>query len=198
VSSHCRFDRRGRLFAVLLASGLALAAPGVAQTPAPDGDGDGVPDASDTCPTLKAGSYDKDANGCPGPFEEFAVGFAYRTYDDGRLRFLLFSEVPATATFVLRCSRCPEGKQRITQRPPVSNERMTKTLRRLKYVRAHRKTMVITITGPGLIGKHITLRFNARAQLPASARTARCLQPGSSTPRRTCDTTPGVAGGEVH
>jgi hypothetical protein len=44
-------------------------------TAAPDSDHDGIPDAKDGCMSTRGGPYDRNANGCPGPYPRMVPAF---------------------------------------------------------------------------------------------------------------------------
>jgi len=171
-----------------------IATPTPTPTPAPDPDGDGISTA-DRCPALARGAFDVDRDGCPGPFKELKVSFAVDKDRTGRKLFALrLSGIPRGARVTVRCASCTSSRRTVTVKAPVTASRLTKALRRLRGVSLARRTFTITATAPGYVGKVGTLRFSARRSLRISAR---CLQPGSAAPRRTCDTTPGLPGGTV-
>jgi hypothetical protein len=72
--------------------------------PPPDADHDGVVDTHDLCPTVASGPYDRNANGCPGPYPRMTPSFhpiaatfgGFTTYT----RFVISNLVPGSSVTV--------------------------------------------------------------------------------------------------
>jgi hypothetical protein len=137
----------------------------------PDRDGDGVTDEEDRCPR-KAGT----ANGCP-PTIVAGIQYAYDGLPDGvRFRSLQVRGAPSGARIDVRCSRgC--RRQRLTVRSTLTRIGSF----RGRFARAG-TTVEVRVTQPGSIGTY--RRFTISA---GDVRTTdRCLQPGSTVPKRSC------------
>jgi hypothetical protein len=155
--------------------GGALGAAGVLQvsfTFRPDRDGDGVTDEQDRCPRTPG-----TANGCP-PKIVARVAYKYDGSAGGvTFRYLRVSEAPEGARIDVRCSRgC--RRQRVTVRSGRTELRFFH--RRFMPVGA---AIEVRVTKHGQIGTYS--KFTVSAGNVTS--TDRCLPPGSSTPRRTCN-----------
>jgi hypothetical protein len=137
----------------------------------PDRDGDGVTDEEDHCPR-KPGT----ANGCP-PRIVAGIHYKYDGLRDGvRFRYLEVREAPAGAHIDVRCSRgC--SHQRLTVRSAVTRIKAF----RGRFV-ASGATVEVRVTHAGSIGSYRKFTISS-----GDARTTdRCLQPGSTVPKRSC------------
>jgi hypothetical protein len=137
----------------------------------PDRDGDGFSDDADRCPG-KPGS----ARGCP-PRIVAQIGYKYDGSASGvKFRHLEVSGAPKGGRVDVRCSRgCRH--QRLTVRSRVTRVRSFRG--RFMPVGA---TIEIRVTKPSYIGAY--RKFTVSAGDVNS--TDRCLQPGSTVPRRSC------------
>lgn len=167
----------------------------------PDGDHDGIKDTADHCPKRVAGSYDRDHDGCPGPYRIMRGVVAVARWSiplrGVRLQTLAITHVPAGGTVRLTCHSC-----HVTEHHRARGTKGTKTVRlhRLenRTLRAG-QTFTITVTAPGFIG--VLLRFQARPHGPSTRdrlrvnghpfrRTTRCLPAGSRHSALRCPTRP--------
>lgn len=154
--------------------------------PAPDGDGDGIPDLADRCPTSKGSPGN--VSGCINPFRRLGAKALMSVTPRGRIRSLRLVEISSPrATLRFTCVRCA-GVSSFTQRPPLTAPRVAKALRRATTARLNaRSRVILTLTEPGTIGWQGV--FTKGPVLRSY-----CLPPGSSKPRPTCDATPGLPG----
>jgi hypothetical protein len=164
---------RGRAYAIQVAG--ARGAAGVLQvgfTFLADRDGDGVTDEKDRCPA-KPGTTD----GCPAKIAA-RVGYRYDGSANGVIfRYLQVSDAPPGSVVDVRCSLgCPH------HRVKVRSKRMQLKSFRGRFIRV-RATIEVRVTRPGWIGAYT--RFTVSAGDVTS--TDRCLPPGSTVPRRSCD-----------
>lgn len=166
----------------------------------PDADRDGIPDATDHCPARAGGRYDRDHDGCPGPYRRMRVQATAAWSIPLRgvlLQSLKLTRVPAGATVRLKCPSCHVSERR---RAPGATGTKSVRLRALEHrtLRAGRG-FTISVTAPGYIG--VVLRFEARRHGSSTSdrlrvnkhpfrRTARCLPPGSRRSALHCATRP--------
>lgn len=161
-----------------------------------DGDGDGIPDASDDCPGERANARDANGNGCLDllrltPTFEFTPGryVRLRTLAGGRrvyvslgvsVRSVTASGLPPGATVELQCTR---GACR-TQRSSVGS-RGKVTFRRLRGRRL-RSGVNVTIVArqPGAVGSRAVYVVRRNALRKAVF----CVRPGPGASRGSCST----------
>jgi hypothetical protein len=154
--------------------GGAGAAVGVLQvnfTFLPDRDGDGVTDDVDRCPRRRGS-----ANGCP---PRIVVGVPYKyngTTGGARFRYLKVRGAPKGAKIDIRCSRgCRH--QRLTVRTGITQVKSF----RGRFMAAGSR-IEIRVTKRGYIGTYRSFTVAAGDV----SYTERCLNPGSTVPRRSC------------
>lgn len=163
---------------------------------AADGDGDGVADALDRCPQRKGGRYDRDHDGCPGPYRRMSlrpsVQWAIPAHGI-QLTLLALSGVPAGGRVRLDCARCH-----------VHELHRLRLGRRGHTIRLTRITgpalpagaaIVMRVTAPGYIGRYLrytvlqhgsSLSEIKRANRRPLRRVSHCLPPGSIKPADHC------------
>jgi hypothetical protein len=148
-----------------------------------DRDEDDVLDLSDKCPRIPGVS---EAGGCP-PELRVAPRVGWTTAAGGaRLERLSVLSVPVGARVEARCRRCGLRQVRVAHGPVVSLPQFVGRLLpdgaalELLVTRAHTSAGRYRF---GAVGNYF--RYTVRNGR-LSARTDRCLQPGSTTPRRRC------------
>ena len=160
---------------------------------AADADGDGLEGAADRCPAAPRGGFDRDADGCPGPYRRLrlATSATWRVGAQGvelgtmRLKGLRRGRAGAPAR------RGPPDADRIREqaraaaaarRAPAPREGLQ---RARDGARLHR---------PGAHAARAALRRTLaefkRIALKPFRRTRRCIPAGAAAPARTCDATP--------
>jgi len=159
----------------------------------PDGDGDGIADPADRCPSVARGRFDADADGCVGPYARIAAtpSGTWSVDEKGvRIGTMRLKRLPAGARVRLR------GRVRQT----LTATRARLDLKRLRgKLLARRKGFTATVTAPGFIGQRLELRVkrygNSTREFKRIARdpfrrTRRCIPVGAARPAKTCDATP--------
>ncbi|HUR86400.1 MAG TPA: hypothetical protein VMY78_13745 [Solirubrobacteraceae bacterium] len=171
------------------------AAPPPPPPPPPDSDGDGIPDSSDKCPTVKP-TRDTDKDGCQDKPKRILAELKYRFNPYrrlGRVRGQALTRVrlihvPTGARVRVTCARCQKADARGRTRKfrsftltvkrggtaPVSR------LNRVLLPRGGR--LIVVVTRPTQLGRRIIVRVNRGA--PIDAKT--CLAVGSTTRRVAC------------
>lgn len=166
--------------------------------PAPPGDrdGDGIADPSDHCPDTLRGAFDRDNDGCIGPYRRISTRFT-GTWEVGD-RGLVFGSfelrnLPRGARVRLRCGSCKV-------RQTLTAKRSTLDLRRLRGKRVRRgASFTVRVTQTGFVGQDLkmTLRRygHTRAEFRRIARrpfktTRRCIPVGGTRAAKRCTTTP--------
>jgi len=148
--------------------------------PPPDGDADGVPDASDKCKTENASRRDTNRDGCldPLPLDANAVLTAVPTSRGVKIIRLRVS-APNGARVIVKCSR---GCARTSKKATAFAAR-TIEIRALRNKVLRSGTRVrIWVTLSRSIGKYIQYRITRGG----FKRSVRCLPPGSLKPAKTC------------
>ena len=141
-----------------------------------DPDGDGFRGATDRCPSVKAGKYDGNRNGCPGPFPYIKpVGprGEFGASPNGiEARAISFASLPPGATVLV----VGAGKREVVRATGAG-------IANLKRFRGTYRTgtmITVAITRPGYVGWYGTLRFRNGLKLVR----AQCIPPtGAQTPR---------------
>jgi hypothetical protein len=148
-----------------------------------DTDRDGVLDKSDACPKTRGGAYDKNKNGCPGPFPAIRVptgdnlrpsksSGGVTTYESPRN---MIRNLPAGAQVQLRF-----GGQRERLRADKTGAIKSQLLLRNGF--RHGAKVEIWAWKPGWIGFGVQLVVRTRAPF-ASVANRRCIAPTASAPR---------------
>ena len=164
--------------------------------PAPDSDGDGIADPADRCPSVPRGRFDRDGDGCVGPYTRIAARVTFsgevddRGFTIGTMRVV---DLPARATVKLRCDVCHV-------RQTLTAKRSTLDLKRLRGKRLRRRTGVtVTVTKLGSIGKTIRQTLKPYGHRPSDFRRAarrpfatrrRCIPVGAARPAARCNARP--------
>jgi hypothetical protein len=161
-----------------------------------DGDHDGIPDATDRCPTVPAGAFDRDHDGCPGPYRRISATLigTWVVGDSGvRIGSMTFGPVPVGTKIRMSCRGCHARQTLTAKRRTVS----LSTLRGRLLKRGG--SFTVTATNPGFIGQQITLTvvnyghraadFEHAAAKPFNRRTG-CIPAGANRPAKTCSATP--------
>ena len=151
-------------------SSTAVSAPTRVVRPQRDTDADGVPDAVDQCDRRRAGRFDYDRDGCPGPYPRIRPRSASVAEISGEVvRFLIFKLefVPRGANVALTGAgvrlRARGNAANVVESRRLANERM-----RVGTV------LTLSVTKPGHIGYWARLRVNATAPTLAAI-VARCI-----------------------
>jgi hypothetical protein len=148
--------------------------------PTADVDGDGVIAVDDDCPTKPAGSFDPNANGCPGPFESIEPVFRRTTiFSGGLTRFESprFIGLPAGAKAVAK-----RGSRRETL---TANADGVARSRLLDGTFAPGTVFTVLITKKNWIG--YSARLIVTSQGPGIKVTQkRCTPPSGSSRPRSC------------
>ncbi len=160
---------------------------------AADADGDGLEGAADRCPAAPRGRFDRDADGCPGPYRRLRLATS-ATWGVGARGVELGT---------LRLKGLREGARvrlRGAVRQTLTASGRTLEVRRLRDVLLRRgEGFSARVTAPGFIGQELTLRVRRygrtlaefkRIALKPFRRTRRCIPAGAAAPARTCDATP--------
>lgn len=133
--------------------------PPAALPPPPDTDRDGVVDTRDGCPTLASGPYDRNANGCPGPYARMRPSFhpiastsgGFTTYT----QFVISNLVPGASVTVsfrgsvehLRAKRRSVASKLLVRKPAHRGTPIT--LRAVKRgTIGYAATVVVTTVAP--------------------------------------------------
>lgn len=170
-----------------------------AVVPRPDTDRDGLTDASDRCPTRRAGRYDRDHDGCPGPYRKMTLRIvaSWSIPDSGvQLTGLALRGVPRRGKVRADCRRCHvheahrlrAGKSHTVRLSSITGPRLPSGA-----------VIVIRITAPGYIGRYLRyvvrehgssiperLRVNKRP----FRRSSHCMPAGRSKPAKSCPIRP--------
>lgn len=171
---------------------------GALVTPPPpvDSDQDGVPDPADRCPKQVRGRYDRDHDGCPGPYRRMHVDVAETwaiPVRGVRVTLVQLRNVPAKGKVVLTCRRC---HLREARRTAAGHAAAKLKLRRIaRHTLAAGTSFVVEVTAPGYIG--VVYRFVVRKHGPTTAerlranerpfrRTTLCLTPGAKHAPQRC------------
>ncbi|MFN2470448.1 MAG: fibronectin type III domain-containing protein [Gaiellaceae bacterium] len=134
-----------------------LSAPATTTTPEPDSDGDSVVDSVDECDAVRGGTYDKDGDGCPGPFARLRFTRLYRAIAVSGSplltvkRLVLLQLAPGT---VVTVSHRSFGRERLVAR---SEAVASRKLRNRKF--RLRETVHVRAIKPGMIGYDLDLRL---------------------------------------
>jgi hypothetical protein len=150
---------------------------------APDADRDGIPDKSDACPKTRGGVYDRNKNGCPGPFSALRIP----TADDlrpaqssgGITRYTTkrntIRHLPAGTQVLLRF-----GSDRELLRSGPAGTVKSKLL--LRHGFRNGSAVEIRAWKPGWIG--FAVKLTVRTSDPFSVvSNRRCIAPSDSRPR---------------
>ena len=170
--------------------------PPVSATSAPDGDQDGIPDTADRCPTVPRGAFDRDNDGCPGPYRRISARVlgTWAVSDRGvRIGSMTFGPVPVGTRIRMSCGVC-HARQTLTAK------RRTVSLSKLRgRVLKRGGSFTVTATKPGFIGLQITRTvvpyghrradFERAASKPFNRRTL-CIPAGAVRPAKKCSATP--------
>jgi hypothetical protein len=165
-------------------------------TPPPDADADGLADPFDKCPSVARGGFDRDGDGCVGPYRRIRVstGSSFEVTSRGLLvGSLRLKGLPAGARVRLS-SPALRARQTLTARRSTLNVRglRGKLLKRGEGLTA-------TVTRLGFVGERFAVKVkrygNTRAEFRRIARrpftaTRRCIPVGETAPARRCSTTP--------
>jgi hypothetical protein len=148
-----------------------------------DTDKDGLADASDKCPKTRGGSYDKNKNGCPGPFSAIRVP----TGDDLRPS-ISSGGITKYASPRNAIKRLPAGAQVLlrfgSQRERLTADKTGTARSQLLLRNAFKNNSQVEIWAwkPGWIG--FGVRLVVRTSSPFAVVTnRRCIAPTASTPR---------------
>lgn len=154
--------------------------------PLPDRDRDQIPDSRDVCPAAHRGGFDRNGNGCPGPFRRIvprpdAVQRLTKQYTF--FRSFSITNLPARRRGVAVSLRCRKGCSFRWTRSHVKRRVKLKPLirRRLKL-----GTVIgVRITAPGYIGYASQLKtIRSLGKVRAIEANLRCIPAGSGKPRR--------------
>jgi hypothetical protein len=161
-----------------------------------DRDHDGIPDTADRCPTVPRGAFDRDNDGCPGPYRRInakLIGTWVVGKSGVRIGSMTFGPVPVGTKIQVSCGACHARQTLTAKRRTVSLTKLRGTL--LK----RGGSVTATATKPGFIGLQITLTvvhygqrladFEHAAAKPFNRRT-RCIPAGAIRPAKTCSATP--------
>jgi DNA-binding beta-propeller fold protein YncE len=164
--------------------------------PPADSDHDGIVDPNDRCPNTHRGQFDKDGNGCPGPYSRLHVSTTgtWSVSDRGvKIGSMSLRGLRKGVKVKLSCRSCHVSQTITAKRSTLSLEKLRrKTLRR-------GKGFIVTVTVLGSIGDQLTLtvkRFgHKRSDFVRAARAPfkvkhRCLPVGSSKTAKSCSATP--------
>ena len=156
--------------------------------PDPDPDGDGVPVARDKCPTQNARARDKDGDGCLDPLPRKRISA------DARLRAkptaagirVVWLKViaPRGSKVTVRCgSGCRFAKRATASADVLATASRTLTVKKLtgRSFRAGQKIRIY-VTRKNRIGAY----FQYSVKRGDFKRIKRCLNPGSTKPRKKC------------
>lgn len=165
---------------------MILGAPVVTTTPratiaSADADADGVLDGSDKCVDRKAGAYDSNRNGCPGPFKTMSLTLTRpsRTYNDytwwtPERPPVLSGAAPRARVVVDDAIRSEVG---LTDSRGRHQSRLLGTS---KY--ALGRVITFKVTKPGWIGAHWEIKILNRAPGWSTYRTL-CIPAGGGSPK---------------
>ncbi len=167
-----------------------------------DTDGDGLFDNSDTCPTVAAGPFDADFDGCPGPFGRIAINSTASWSEVTRKGIKLTGVVVTGAPRGARVQVVCPGKRRCR----FAQDRIARGKRmKLKHFAGHRlapgRRFAIKVTQAGMIGDYIARRVKRPRRGPAGlakfirdpiAKVQRCIPEGATKPRKSCAAVRGV------
>jgi hypothetical protein len=136
----------------------------------PDRDGDGVPDKSDGCPSLRGPD-----NGCP-PRIQAGYNASWHLSSSGLLlTYLTVTKAPAGSLIDVRCSRgCAHYRRRGTGGPVEIRQMRGKLVPRNAAIE-------IRVSKPGYFGSYLKLRAST-----ALSESSGCLLPGSERPQKSC------------
>lgn len=167
--------------------------------PAVDSDGDGIPDHLDRCPGVPGGAFDRDGDGCVGPYQvvvstwEGSWQATRRGLIVGSMRVV---KIPTGGTVEVLCAKagCKYAEKR------KGGAGGTVKLRKLKNRLLRRgERFSIRITAPGHVGRVHTLTVKRYRTTPAGIRkaarapfvkAAKCLPVGSLVPAAACSAQP--------
>ena len=171
-------------------------APVAIASPPGDKDHDGITDNLDKCPTVPAGKFDSNHDGCPGPYQVLKISTVggWTVSDTGvSIRTMSVHGVHKGTKVLLVCAACHI-------RQTLTSKGTSLSLKKLKHKLLRRnKSFTVTATEPGFIGDALTLKVKnyghkhsdlVRASgAPFKAKHA-CLPAGSSKTAKSCSTTP--------
>jgi Low-density lipoprotein receptor repeat class B len=168
---------------------------GVVAPPA-DTDHDGIIDPLDRCPTVPAGRFDVNHDGCPGPYAKLRISTlgGWTISDKGvSIRSMKVLGLRSGVTVRFVCKSCHINQKLTAKGSTLSLSKLKRKL--LK----RRKGFSLTATGLGLIGDRLTLTVKnfghthaAFVKVSGDPFTAKhaCLPVGSSSTAKTCSATP--------
>ena len=164
--------------------------------PPPDTDHDGIVDPNDKCPTVPAGAFDVNHDGCPGPYSALHISTVggWTVSNAGvRIGSMSVHGLRKGLKVKFTCKPC-HASQTLTANGSVLS------LKKMKNKLLKRgKGFTVVATGTGLIGDSLKLTvknfghtrsaFVKESRAPFKAKHA-CLPVGSSKTAKTCSATP--------
>jgi subtilisin-like proprotein convertase family protein len=147
------------------------------QSVLPDSDGDGFADPFDRCPSVARGDFDRDNDGCPGPFPRLRGDATLKAVlVPGGIRVLSLSvSAPKGSRAALRCVKKCKLKEAHTAR--------TLRFKKIRGKRLKRGTVFdVRITKANSIGLVIRYTVGRRGFSKKSL----CIPVGGSKPQRRC------------
>jgi DNA-binding beta-propeller fold protein YncE len=161
-----------------------------------DTDHDGILDNVDKCPTVPAGKFDRDHNGCPGPYQRLRLSTlgTWSVFPKGvQIGSMSVKGLHKGVKVKLSCRACHVSQTLTAKGSSLSLKKLKRKLIR------RGKSFTLTATGLGYIGDRLTLTVKryghkhkdlVRAARNPFTKKHACLPVGSSKTAKSCSTTP--------